>query len=252
MTRIPVLAGNWKMHLTRDEAVALAVAVATHHGDAEHRRCLLFPASVHLEAVAGALAGTSTAIGAQNCHPEPQGAYTGEISLPMLVDLDLSAVLVGHSERRHVFGESIAFATEKVQAVLEHGLNLVLCIGETQEEREAGQTFAVLADQLESLRAVPEGAAERVTVAYEPVWAIGTGLTATPETAQEAHAETRSQIEAILGGPLAAATPILYGGSVKPGNATELLACPDIDGALVGGASLTLEQFGPILDAAKP
>lgn len=250
MSRTPYVAGNWKMHLTRRKASALARAIA---GDAATRggaRCAVFPAFPHLDIVRSRLRGSRVLLGAQDCHPAPEGAFTGEVSVPMLKDAGVEVVLIGHSERRHVLGERDPFVADKLQAVLDHGLQAMLCIGETLEEREAGRTFAVLERQLGALRRVEPSQAARLSVAYEPVWAIGTGRTATPEIAQTAHAECRRLASAILGDPMGAALPILYGGSAKPGNAAALLAQPDVDGLLVGGASLSAQEFLPILAAA--
>lgn len=250
MSRTPYLAGNWKMHLTRAGATALAREVAAAHAGAAHRRCAVFPAFVHLDAVRAALTGSGVRLGAQNCHPAAEGAFTGEVSLPMLKDCGVETVLIGHSERRHVFGETDAQLADKLQAVLEAGLEAMLCVGETLAERESGATFAVLARQLEILRRARPEQAPRLALAYEPVWAIGTGKTATPELAQAAQAEVRRLASGILGGPAGATLPILYGGSVKPANAADLLAQPDLDGLLVGGASLRIQDFAPILAAA--
>ena len=249
-SRTPVIAGNWKMHLTKRKASALARDVAAHQGLASARRCVVFPTFVHLDHVRRNLKGSNVVLGAQNCHEEKEGAFTGEIAAPMLRDMGVQIVLVGHSERRHVFGESDERLRAKVKAVLAARLEVMLCIGETLSEREEGRTFPVLERQLQALRAVKPAQASRVSLAYEPVWAIGTGRTATPEIAQEAHAEARRLAAGILGDSVAASMPVLYGGSVKPGNAASLLAQPDVDGALVGGASLSAESFGPILDAA--
>ncbi len=250
MTRTPYIAGNWKMHLTRSEAGALARAVAAAHGHAPHRRVAVFPAFVHLDIVRSELRGSGVLLGAQDCHPAASGAFTGAVSVPMLKDAGVQVVLVGHSERRHVFGESDDFLSEKLLAVLDAGLDAMLCVGETLAERESGATFAVLARQFECLRRIQPGQVTRLALAYEPVWAIGTGKTATPEIAQAAHAECRRLASGILGASSGATLPILYGGSVKPGNAAALLAQPDLDGLLVGGASLTAQDFQPILAAA--
>lgn len=212
---------------------------------------MVFPTFVHLDHVRRNIKAGNVILGAQNCWPKKEGAFTGEISPYQLRDMGVKVVLLGHSERRHVFAEDDALIAEKVKLVLRAKLDVMLCIGETLEQRAAGETFAVLARQLKSLKMVKPTQIDRVSVAYEPVWAIGTGETATPEMAQSAHAEARSQIAGILGAEAAAQIPILYGGSVKPSNATELLRQPDIDGALVGGAALSIEQFGPILDAAS-
>ena len=250
MTRTPYLAGNWKMHLTKRRASALARAVAAHHDGAPRRHCAVFPAFVHLEHVRRNLRGSEVKLGAQNCYGKKEGAFTGEVSPYMLRDMGVEVVLLGHSERRHVFGESDAMILDKVKVALRAKLEIILCVGETLEEREEGRTFEVLARQLKALKAVKPEQVDRVAVAYEPVWAIGTGLTATPAQAQEAHAECRARIADTLGADAAAGMHVLYGGSAKPSNAAELLAQPDVDGLLVGGASLSIDDFGPILDAA--
>ncbi len=251
MGRLPVIAGNWKMHLSRRRACALARAVAAHEAGIRGRRCILFPAFIHLEHVRQRLRGSGVRLGAQNCWHVPEGAYTGEIGPTMLRDCGVGTVLLGHSERRHVLGESDELIAAKLGAALDAGLEVVLCVGETLDEREGGATYEVLERQLQALTAVPAAALRSsLMLAYEPVWAIGTGRTASPETAQEAHAELRRRAAGILGPEAAASLPILYGGSVKPGNAASLLAQPDVDGALVGGASLNPDAFGAILDAA--
>jgi triosephosphate isomerase len=252
MSRLPYIAGNWKMNLTIPEAAVLAQEVAAAHAHASHRRVALFPAFVHLDLVRSHLHGSGVLLGAQNCHPAADGAFTGEVSTRMLKEAGVDVVLVGHSERRHVMGESDAFLADKLQAVLESGLQAMFCIGENLAERESGATFGVLARQLEALRRVKTGQAPQLSLAYEPVWAIGTGKTASAEQAQEAQAECRRLASGILGGPAGAALPILYGGSVKPANAASLLAQPDLDGLLVGGASLRAQDFLPILAAAPP
>ena len=246
----PIIAGNWKMHLTRRKASALARDVAAAQGEASSRTCMVFPTFVHLDHVRRNLKGSNVVLGAQNCHEKREGAYTGEIGPQMLRDMGVQIVLIGHSERRHVFGETDERLALKVKAVLKAKLDVMFCVGETLDERDAGQTFEVLERQMRALRGVKEAQIDRVKVAYEPVWAIGTGRVATPEQAQEAHAEIRRLAADILGAPAASALPILYGGSVKPGNAADLLSKPDVNGALVGGASLNIENFGPILLAA--
>jgi triosephosphate isomerase len=251
MARTPYLAGNWKMHLTKRKASALARDVASHQGEATQRKVAVFPTFVHLDHVRRNLKGSNVILGAQNCFGKKEGAFTGEISPYMLRDMGVKVVLIGHSERRHVFGETEPMLLEKVKIALRAKLDVMLCVGETLEEREEGRTFQVLERQLKALKVVKPTQIDRVSVAYEPVWAIGTGKTATPEIAQEAHAECRRQIAGILGDEAAADIPILYGGSVKGSNASDLLAKPDVDGALVGGASLSIDDFGPILDAAK-
>ncbi len=251
MTRTPIIAGNWKMHLTRRKSSSLARDVAARQGNATTQKCMVFPTFVHLDHVRRNIKESNVILGAQNCWPKKEGAFTGEISPYQLRDMGVKVVLLGHSERRHVIGEEDNLIAEKVKLTLRAKLDIVLCIGETLDQRESGETFKVLSAQLKSLKMVKPTQIDRVTVAYEPVWAIGTGATATPEMAQAAHAEARSQIAVILGDEAAAQIPILYGGSVKPSNAAELLSQPDIDGALVGGAALSIEQFGPIIDAAS-
>jgi len=250
MARTPYLAGNWKMHLTKRKASALARGVAAHQGENTARKVAVFPAFVHLDHVRRNLKGSNVILGAQNCFGKKEGAFTGEISPYMLRDMGVQVVLLGHSERRHVFHEPDDMIREKVKIALRAKLDIMLCVGETLEERDAGETFQVLARQLRALKVVKPEHASRVSVAYEPVWAIGTGKTATPEMAQQAHAETRRLLAEILGAEAAAHMPLLYGGSVKAGNAAQLLAQPDLDGALVGGASLSIDDFGPILDAS--
>ena len=251
MSRTPYIAGNWKMHLTKRKASSLARDVAAHQGEDAARKVAVFPTFLHLDYVRRNVKGSNVILGAQNCYGKKEGAFTGEMSPYMLRDLGGKVVLIGHSERRHVFGEDDAMISDKVKITLRAKLDVMLCVGETLEEREAGKTFAVLARQLRALKVVKPVQIDRVTVAYEPVWAIGTGRTATPEMAQEAHAECRRLIGELLGAQAAATIPILYGGSVKAGNAAELLSQPDVDGALVGGASLSINDFGPIIDAAK-
>lgn len=239
------------MHLTKRKASALARGVAAHQGENGYRKVAVFPAFVHLDHVRRNLKGSNVILGAQNCYGKKEGAFTGEISPYMLRDMGVQVVMVGHSERRHVFGESEDMLREKVKIALRAKLDVMLCVGETLAEREANDTFRVLARQMRALKVVKPEHASRVTVAYEPVWAIGTGETATPAMAQEAHAECRRLIAEIFDESSAQAMSILYGGSVKAGNAAELLSQPDIDGALVGGASLSIDDFGPILDAVN-
>jgi triosephosphate isomerase len=247
--RTPIMAANWKMHFTVAEAVALVEELEegiTRFGD---REVVVAPPFTALAGVASVLAGSPILLAAQNCYWESQGAYTGEISPPMLRDLGCDYVIVGHSERRQYFGETNESINRKVLALLSLALEPILCIGETLEKREAGKTLDVLADQLSgALAGVEEKQAGRLVLAYEPVWAIGTGLTATPEQAQEAHAFIRKSLAKRFDNTVANNTRILYGGSVKPENVDELMAQPDIDGALVGGASLTAASFIGIVD----
>jgi triosephosphate isomerase len=228
------VAGNWKMFKGPREAGAFCRALREAAlGDVDVAVC---PPFVSLAEAVQVLAGTEIGVFAQNCHWEREGAFTGEISAPMLRELGVYGTIVGHSERRQYFGETDQTVARRVATALEHGLHVIACVGETEREREAGETEAVLRRQLSVLEED-----DNLVVAYEPVWAIGTGKTATPEMAQEAHAFVKSLL----------AVPVLYGGSVTPGNAADLAAQPDVDGALVGGASLDVESFAAICRAAN-
>jgi triosephosphate isomerase (TIM) len=249
--RTLLIAGNWKMNpATRAEAGELAVAVKAGVGVATSVRVALCPPAVFLAEVDGILAGTPIGLGAQNMHWEPAGAYTGEISGAMLVDAGCTHVILGHSERRHGLGETDSQVNAKLKAALAAGLIPIVCVGETKEERLAEQTETVLENQLIGSLAglAPEQMAGTV-LAYEPVWAIGTGLTATPDQAQSAHRFIRSSLGAKFGEATAARVVVQYGGSVKADSAAVLLACPDVDGALVGGASLKAGEFLAIFRA---
>lgn len=248
--RTPYVAGNWKMNLDRRAARDLAVAVRDHAVSGVDVG--LFPAMVHLDEVTRATAGSHVRVGGQNCSDELEGAFTGEVSARMLKDVGATVALLGHSERRHVYGETDEFIARKVRRALEEGLEVMLCVGETIEERRDGRTESVCQAQLTAgLEGIERAALERVAIAYEPVWAIGTGETATPEQAGAVHAYLRGVLAGAYDEEAAQAMRILYGGSVKPANAAELMAVPDIDGALVGGASLRPELFLPIIDAAS-
>jgi triosephosphate isomerase len=250
--RTPILAANWKMHKTVGEALAFAEGLAPLIGDAEGVEVVVAPPATALERLGQALAGTPILLAAQNVHFEDHGAFTGEISPAMLADVGCSYAIVGHSERRHLFGESDGFIAKKAGALLAHDIRPIVCVGETLEEREAERTFAVIESQLEgSLAEVPASRAAEVVVAYEPVWAIGTGRTATPELAQEVHAFVRERLGKRFGDG-ASQIRIQYGGSVKPDNVFDLMAQPDIDGALVGGASLEPESFSRIVRFDRP
>jgi len=237
------------MYTTPQEARDLARAIRAGAADVEGVDVLLCPPFTSLAAVAQELAGSPVALGAQHLYPEDQGAFTGEVSPPMLAALGVSHVLVGHSERRQHFGEGDDFLRRKVQAALAHGLKPVLCVGETLEQREAGASWKdVVRGQVRAgLEGLEAEALGPVTIAYEPVWAIGTGKTATPAAAQEAHGMIREALAETFGAAAAEETRILYGGSVKPDNVRELMAEADVDGALVGGASLKAETFLPII-----
>ncbi len=248
--RRPLVAGNWKMHGTRASVAELVEGLRLQDLPADVDVAVM-PAFVHLAAAVDALAGSAIAVGAQDCAFEPMPcALTGEVAPSQLLDLGCRYVLVGHSERRQLLGEDDALIVRKFAAAQAVGLLPVLCVGETREEREAGQTLSVVTAQLEAvIAALGVEVLARAVIAYEPVWAIGTGLTATPEQAQEVHAAIRRRIaESCVA--VAAAVQILYGGSVKAASAAELFGMPDIDGGLVGGASLNADEFGAICRAA--
>ena len=246
--RRPIVAANWKMHLTATEAGDYVHALRDALGDSTAAvDVVLAPASPALDRVRAALRGTSVQLAAQNVSPEPEGAFTGEISAAMLVDVGCTYGIVGHSERRASFGDTSEIVSRKAAALLEAGIRPIVCVGETLEDRETGSTEAIVTEQLAtSLSAVAAGRAAEIVVAYEPVWAIGTGKTATPALAQDVHALIRRQLTDRFG-EAGASIRIQYGGSVKPENATELMAESDIDGALVGGASLDPASFATIV-----
>jgi triosephosphate isomerase (TIM) len=231
-----LIAGNWKMYKAATETGEFCRELRDALGELEGVDVAVCPPFTGLAPAVQALADTEIAVAAQNVHWEPEGAYTGEISAPMLVDLGVYGAIVGHSERRQYFGETDETVGRRASAALEAGLSVIACIGELEDERERGETEDVVRRQVAVLEAH-----DNLVVAYEPVWAIGTGKTATPELAQEAHAFVKSLID----------VPVLYGGSVKPDNAAELLAQPDVDGALVGGASLDVDSFVAICRAAR-
>ena len=252
MNRRPFVCGNWKMNTLPREALALAVDVVRLTGRLRDVDVAIAPPFVHLAPVARKLEDGPVALCAQNLHPEAQGAFTGEVSGPMLQAVGCKHVIVGHSERRAYFGDDDAFVNRKVAAALDARLDPILCVGETRVQRERGETMQVVETQLRGgLAAIDPALMPRVTVAYEPVWAIGTGLTATPDQAQEVHAFIRGVLTDAFGGGVAEAVRLQYGGSVKPGNAGSLLAQPDIDGALVGGAALDAQAFAEIVKAAS-
>ena len=251
--RKPFVAGNWKMNTDRQTSVALANEIALNISQqaGETVDVAVIPPFVYIPAVIKALNNTKISVGSQDLYYESEGAFTGEISARMLKDIGCTYVLCGHSERRHILGEDNELVNKKVHAAISGGLLPILCIGETREQREASQTEDIVGNQLKTgLKELTEEKAPAVTLAYEPVWAIGTGLTATPQQAQEVHAFIRELLEKIYDKNLAQDTRILYGGSAKPSNAAELMAQPDIDGTLVGGASLKAEDFTAIINAA--
>lgn len=249
-TRKPFVAGNWKMNLERKTALGLALSVRDSVGRRDDVDVAVFPPFVYLDEIARALAGSMVKTGAQNCADEVSGAFTGEVSPPMLVDVGATYVLIGHSERRHVYGEGDELVGRKVRLALEHGLSPILCVGETLEQRQAKQTEHVVGEQLARGLAGVDGRAiqTRVTIAYEPVWAIGTGLNATPAQAGEVHTYLRGVLAGLYNESAADRTRILYGGSVKPDNVRALMSVTGVDGVLVGGASLTPESFLPLLE----
>lgn len=248
MNRTPLIAGNWKMYLTTAEAVALASAVAAASKGLPDREVMIAPPFTALAAVKEAVAGSPVKVAAQNVGWEKEGAFTGEISPPMLLDAGVEMVIIGHSERRHVFGESSAMVNRRLRAALQFSLLPILCVGETLAEREAGSTFTVVEEQLaQGLADVTAAQMDSVVIAYEPVWAIGTGKTASKEQAQEVHAFIRASLAQLYEKTLAERIKILYGGSVKPENVDSLMAQSDIDGVLVGGASLNATAFERII-----
>lgn len=252
MKRRPFVAGNWKLNGTLEQATVLTRDVLKALPGSRDVEVALCPPFTALTRVAELLRGSSVRLGAQNVHWEAKGAYTGEISAAMLKEIGCHYCIIGHSERRQLFGETDAAVQKKVGAIFAQGLSAIVCVGETQEVREQGRTWAVVEKQLEEGlgRLAPAEAQAQLTVAYEPVWAIGTGLNATPEQAQEVHAQIRSWLKARFGAEPSQAIRIQYGGSVKPDNAAELMSQPDVDGALVGGAALDAKLFIPIVEAA--
>src|SRR5262245_2406144 len=245
------IAGNWKMNTARAEGVALAKAIAAKVGSSSLVEIAVCPPSVYLEAVGQELAGSAVGLGAQNCSHEAKGAFTGEIAPPMLKDIGCTYVILGHSERRAIFKESSADVNKKVLAALGVGLTPIVCVGETLEQRQANQTAAVVREQIEgSLAGLTAEQMLKIVIAYEPVWAIGTGVVATPQQAEEVHADLRRLLEKRYNSQVASSVRIQYGGSVNAENAASLLSQPNIDGALVGGASLKADGFLAIIAAA--
>lgn len=245
------IAGNWKMNKTISEALELANGLKADLGGVEHR-VMVAPPFTALSAVSEAVKGSPILLGAQNMSDSESGAHTGEVSVHMLKDLGVEVVILGHSERRSIYGEDDAFINRKVKLALSQGLEVILCVGETLEEREAGKAVAVVEEQLAGgLKDVSAAELAKVTIAYEPVWAIGTGKTATPADADAIHKSVREKITALYSKDAAEKIIIQYGGSVKPDNATELMGMENIDGALVGGAALKAETFLPIVKFDK-
>jgi triosephosphate isomerase len=251
VSRQKLIVANWKMFTTANTALQLAVDVVNGVGSEPRLRVAVCPPAPYLALVGEVLRGTPTVLGAQNVYPEKEGSFTGEVGINMLLDLGCRLVIVGHSERRHVLGEDDAFINRKVRAALAAGLEVILCVGETQEQRQRGDTKAVLEAQLScGLAGLAAEQLRQVVVAYEPVWAIGTDVNATPGQAQEAAAGIRQLIGARFGEGPALALPVLYGGSVHARNAGALLHLPDIDGGLIGHASLEADEFLSIVRSA--
>lgn len=250
--RTPIIGGNWKMNIDLESGMNLAGCVVD--GVEHHESCdvVVYPPFPFLQAIESVIETSSVSLGAQNLWHEEEGAFTGEVSGSMLKEVGVTSVLVGHSERRHILGESNELISKKVKTGIQEGLQVVLCVGETLDEREEGETLLVVLAQLEAgLSHVDISQMGAIVIAYEPVWAIGTGKTATPEDAQTVHAAIRSSIATAYDSNIAEQTRIQYGGSVKPENAADLFTCEDIDGALVGGASLSADSFTAIVMAAR-
>ena len=251
MKRVPLIAGNWKMHKTTGQATALVKDLRESLDGKVGVEVAVAPPFTAISTVREALTGSSIALAAQNMYYPDEGAFTGEVSVLQLLDLGCKYVIIGHSERRNIFSEGGELINLKVRAALLHGLTPILCLGESLGQRKRNLTFMVIDDQLrDALVKVPHEGAEKIVIAYEPVWAIGTGETATPEQAQEVHKHIRERLEFRFDRDTAQAIRIQYGGSVKASNARDLLAMPDIDGCLVGGASLVADEFTAIVEAA--
>ena len=245
------IAGNWKMHKTPAEAAALAKELSEGLKNCGHK-IMVAPNFTALQAVSDVLKGSNILLGAQNMSNAESGAHTGETSVLMLKAMNVDVVILGHSERRHVYGETDDFINDKVKLALSHGLEVILCVGETLDEREAGKAEEVVKSQTEAgLNGVSESELKNVTIAYEPVWAIGTGKTATPDDADQIHKVTRDKVRELYSDSAAESMIIQYGGSVKPDNAAQLMSMENIDGALVGGASLKADLFLPIAEYDK-
>jgi triosephosphate isomerase len=246
--RTPLIAGNWKMYKTCNDAVETAEKLLDLVSDVETTDIMIAPTFTSLALVSKVIANSKIALGAQDLFWEKEGAFTGQISGPMLVSAGCQYVIIGHSERRQYFGETNEAVNKKIQAAIKSGLIPIVCIGETETERDEEKTFSVLDKQIEKgLEGLSLDEHSSLVLAYEPVWAIGTGKTATPDQVQEVHCYLRDLVEKRFGNMLAKAIRILYGGSVKPDNVSELMSLPDVDGALVGGASLQPDSFSKII-----
>lgn len=251
MSKKQYIAGNWKMNMLSKEAIALATEIVKGSADAKCK-VMIAPPFTALSDVAKVVKGTNVILGAQNMSDKESGAHTGEISIDMLKDLGVSTVILGHSERRHVYGETDQFVNNKVKLALSKKMEVILCVGETLEEREAGKVAEIVSNQiLNGLKDIPEGDLDLVVIAYEPVWAIGTGKTATDKDADDVHIIIRNTLAKMYSASVAEKMVIQYGGSVKPDNAAGLLNMENIDGALVGGAALKADSFLAIVKSAK-
>lgn len=249
--RTQVISGNWKMNTEKKQAEALSSEIAKHNTRTDVK-IILFPPAIHIEAVQQHIQASPVELGIQNIYSEESGAYTGELSAQMCADYHCNHVLIGHSERRVLFNETNQLLNKKIHTALNHHLQVTYCVGETNSEREENKTFQVIATQLEEgFKELSEKQASQLIIAYEPVWAIGTGKVASPEQAQEVHAFIRKTVSNRFNASIATTIPIQYGGSVKPENTRDLLSQPDIDGALVGGASLKSVSFNAIIQAAS-
>ena len=246
--RKPFIAGNWKMNTNGESSNALAAGLAKEIGDIDTVDVAICPPYIYLQAVATQLSSSHIAMGSQNVYFEASGAYTGEISCDMLKDVSCTYAIIGHSERRHVIGETDELINQKVSVAISSGLLPILCVGELLEEREAEKTDDVVTNQIKKgLAGIDAEKGLAVTIAYEPVWAIGTGLTATSDQAQQVHAMIRKLLAEMYDESVAAQIRIQYGGSAKPENTAELMACPDVDGLLVGGAALKVDSFSAMI-----
>lgn len=246
--RRPMIAGNWKMNTTASEAVALVSELCGLVRDVTDVDIVVAPPFVYLQKVSGLISGTPVALCAQDMFWEESGAWTGQVSAGMLRDIGCSYVIIGHSERRQFFSETDEGVNKKVISALNEGLRPIVCVGETLSQRKEGVTLSLVGAQVRAaLDNTPQERAKDITIAYEPLWAIGTGVTASPEEAEEVHSAIRETLAGLFGAEKAGSMRILYGGSVKPSNVDELMACPNIDGALVGGASLKAESFARIV-----
>lgn len=250
--RKAIIAGNWKLNKTSREAIALVEELKRDVSDVQTVDIVVCPPFTALSVVSDAILESNIALGAQNLYWQDSGAFTGEVSAPMLKDLGAQYVIIGHSERRQYFGETNETVNKRIRAALTHGLTPIVCVGENLAEREGNKTFEVIKNHVEgSLANLTSEEMSKIVIAYEPVWAIGTGKTATPEQAQEVHAYIRSLLEKLFGVSIASSVRIQYGGSVTPENIALLIAKPDIDGALVGGASLKAPSFAAIVKGAR-